>query len=69
MNINGLLGILAILYVALVVWMVVKKPPKLWDMAKIKFFREKMGEKGAIIFFLVFAAIILGLGIWAFASV
>lgn len=64
MNIMALLGILCFLYAALVVFIAVKKPPALWKMAKIQMFIKLMGEQGTVIFFYVFAALAVCLGIW-----
>ncbi len=60
----ALLGLILIAYAAVVVYITVKKPVSIWDMAKIRLFRKVLGEKGTIIFFFIFAAIALGLGIW-----
>ena len=68
MNINALLGIIAIAYAALVVWIALKKPTALWEMGKIKMFRKVLGEKGTVIFFYIWAAIALGLAVWLFAA-
>ncbi len=67
MNGLALLGLVLILYAAFVVFIAVKKPTGMWDMAKIKAFRNKLGEKGTVIFFLVWAVIALGFGIWLLA--
>jgi len=63
---NGwaLLGIVLIAYAAFVVWIALKKPPKLWDMAKIQLFRKWLGEKGTMIMFFFIAAVCVGIGIW-----
>jgi hypothetical protein len=66
MNIFPLLGLLAFAYAGLVVWITVKKPPKIWGMAKIKGFIKVMGEKGTVIFFYVWAVLAVILGIWLF---
>lgn len=68
MNVNGLLGVLCFAYSALVVFIAVKQPPALWNMGKIKVFRKLFGEKGAVIFFYIFAALFVGLGIWLFVA-
>lgn len=60
----ALLGLLAILYAIAVVYIAAKKPPKLWEMAKIRMFRKVLGEKGTVIFFYVFALLAVVLGIW-----
>ncbi len=59
-----LLGLVLIAYAAFVVYLNVKKPEKIWDMAKIRMFRKVLGEKGTVIMFYVFAAIALGFGVW-----
>ncbi len=64
MNGLALLGILLILYAAAVVLIAIKKPEKIWNMAKIRMFIKILGESGTVIFFYVFAAICFGVGIW-----
>ncbi len=68
MNWNPLLGLLAIAYALAIVVITVKKPKSIWEMAKIKFFRKMLGEKGTVIFFYVWGALFVGLGIWLFVS-
>ena len=60
----SLLGLLLIVYAIVVVYIALKKPEKIWDMAKIKMFRKVLGELGTVIFFIVFALVALGFGIW-----
>jgi len=60
----ALLGLVLIAYAAFVVYLNIKKPEKIWDMAKIRMFRKLLGEKGTVIFFYIFAAVALGFGIW-----
>lgn len=60
----ALLGLFLIIYAAAVVFITIKKPKSIWEMAKIRFFRKKLGENGTVIFFYVWAAIALFLGIW-----
>lgn len=64
MNGMALLGILLLAYAVLVVWIAVKKPKALWDMAKIRMFRKWFGEQGTVIFFFCWAIIATGFGIW-----
>ncbi len=67
MNWQPLAGIFAFLYAGFVAYVgVTKKPESVWDMAKVRFFRKILGEKGAQIFFIIWAIIFVGLGIWAF---
>jgi hypothetical protein len=64
MNGLALLGLLLIIYAGVVVFMAAKKPPTIWDMGKIKFFRKILGEKGTVVLFYVIAAVAAGFGIW-----
>ncbi len=64
MNGWALLGLLLIIYSVTVVFITVKKPENIWEMAKIKMFRKVLGEKGTKIFFYIFAAIAAVIGIW-----
>lgn len=64
MNGLALIGILLIVYAAFLVFVAVKKPEKIWHMAKIRMFIKVMGEQGTVIFFYVFAAICLVGGIY-----
>lgn len=64
MNTMALLGVLAILYAVICIFIAVKKPEKIWDMAKIKFFRKVLGEKGTVIFFCIWGAGFAVLGVW-----
>jgi hypothetical protein len=66
MNWYPLLGLLALVYAGLVVFIALKKPEKIWNMCKIQLFIKVLGEKGTEIFFYVFAVVFLGLGIWLF---
>ena len=64
MNGLALLGIILMLYAAAVVLIAVKKPEKIWNMAKIRMFIKILGEKGTVIFFYVFAAFCFVVGLW-----
>lgn len=68
MNWNPLLAILAIAYTALVVFIAVKKPKSMWEISKIKWFRKTMGEQGTVIFFFMWGALFLALGLWLFIA-
>ncbi|MFH5836698.1 hypothetical protein ACHAL6_11550 [Proteiniclasticum sp. C24MP] len=60
----ALLGLILIVYAAAVIFITVKKPEQVWNMAKIKMFRKLLGEKGTEIFFYLFALAAAGFGIW-----
>ena len=62
----ALLGILCFIYAIALFFMALKKPEKIWQMAKIRMFVKVMGEKGTVIFFYVFAGLMIALGIWLF---
>ena len=64
MNFMPLLGILAILYAVMVFVVAVKKPPNMWNMKKIEMFRKVLGEKGTVIFFIIWGIVFTALGIW-----
>ncbi|MCD6436543.1 MAG: hypothetical protein J7L15_09235 [Clostridiales bacterium] len=64
MNGMALLGILAIVYALVVVYIAAKKPDKIWNIAKIRMFKKVLGEKGTVIFFYILALVIAVLGIW-----
>lgn len=64
MNGMALLGILLVVYAAVVVFITVQKPEGIWSMAKIKMFRQVLGEGGTVVFFYIFAAAAAGFGVW-----
>ncbi len=66
MNFYPLLGLLAFAYAVAVVVIAMKKPEKIWNMAKIQMFIKVLGEKGTVIFFYVWAVLFAVLGIWLF---
>ncbi len=64
MNLRALLGIVLIVYGLAVGAIAYKKPRAVWDLKKIQIFLKVLGEKGTMIFFYIFAAIALGVGIF-----
>lgn len=60
----ALLGLILLVYAGAVVYITLKKPEGIWNMAKIKMFRKILGEKGTEIFFYLFALVSVGVGIW-----
>lgn len=60
----SLLGIIAILYALMVFVIAIKKPEKIWNMKKIETFKKVLGEKGTVIFFLIWGTGFTALGIW-----
>lgn len=60
----ALLGVLAIIYAVVVVALAMKKPPKVWNMKKIKGFEKVLGVKGTVVFFYIWSILFLILGIW-----
>ena len=66
MKTMALLGILSLVYAALVLYITVKKPQKIWNMKKIQMFRKALGEKGTVIFFYIWSVAFIALGIWLF---
>ena len=68
MNGLALLGLILLLYAILVFYIALKKPKAMWEMGKIKAFRNKLGEKGTVIFFMIWGVIALGFGVWLLAK-
>lgn len=64
MNGLAILGLFLLLYAGFVVWITMKKPTKIWEMAKIRGFRKVLGETGTVIFFYIWAALAVVIGIW-----
>lgn len=64
MNTMALLGVLAILYAIICIVIAVKKPEKIWNMKKINFFKNALGEKGTVIFFWIWGLVFGVLGVW-----
>ena len=64
MNTMALLGILAIVYALVVFFIAFKKPSAIWNMKKIEWFKKVLGEKGTVIFFVIWAIAFIFLGIW-----
>ena len=64
MNGLALLGILLVIYSIAVFFIALKKPEKVWSMAKIQMFIKLLGEQGTVIFFYIFSVICFGAGIW-----
>ena len=58
-------GIAMVLYMVFVVIVgATRKPAAIWEMGKVKGFRNILGEIGTQIFFVIFGLIVGGLGIW-----
>ena len=64
MSVMPLLGTLALLYAVLVIEIALKKPSSMWNMKKIRRFRNSLGEKRTEIFFYIWGAAFAILGIW-----
>jgi hypothetical protein len=60
----ALLGLILIVYAGAVIFITVKKPEQIWNMAKIKLFRKMLGDRGTEIFFYLFALAAAGFGVW-----
>ncbi|MBN2796587.1 MAG: hypothetical protein JXR88_14350 [Clostridia bacterium] len=60
------LGLLFWIYAIAVFYIAIAKPTKIWEMKKIQIFRKLFKEKGTVIFFIIWALVFVGLGIWLF---
>lgn len=61
-------AIVAWAYAVLVIVIAVVKPKPIWEMGKIQAFVKLMGETGTVIFFIVWALAVSGLGYWLFTK-
>lgn len=68
MNWFPVLALLSVAYGVLCLYLVWKKPAKIWQMAKIKAFIKVLGNKGTDIFFIIWGIGFLGLSIWLFTK-
>jgi len=60
-----ILGIVMVLYMVFVVILAItRKPTAIWNMGKIQGFIKILGETGARIFFIIFALLVGGFGIY-----
>ncbi len=64
MNTQALIGILLIVYAAVVVMLTLKKPESIWSMKKIQLFEKALGVKGTEILFYVFAVVAAAVGVY-----
>jgi len=64
MNWYPLLALLAFAYAAAVLYIVIKKPPKIMQMGKLQAIEKMLGKKGADIFYYVWAVVFAAMGIW-----
>lgn len=63
MEASTIWGIILVVYSLLVIALTIFKPAPIWRMGKIQGFIKLFGEKGTITFFLVFAVIVLVIGV------
>lgn len=60
----ALIGLILLVYAGAVVYITLKKPEAIWNMAKIRVFRKLLGDRGTEIFFYLFALVSAGFGLW-----
>ena len=58
------LGIVLIVYALFVIVVAFLKPQRIWNTKKVQGFVSALTETGTVIFFIVWALIIGGIGIW-----
>ena len=56
-------GIILVVYAVVVIAIAIAKLGVIWRMSKIQAFVKILGEKGTAIFFLIFALVVMGIGI------
>ena len=64
MNWFALLGALLVAYCLFVLYVVLKKPEKIWGIKKIQGFVKTLGNTGTHILFIAFALAAGGVGVW-----
>ncbi len=64
MDTLAIVGLVLIVYGALVIYVAIKKPKAIWEMGKIQGFVKVLGEIGTVIFFCIWAVAAAGLGIY-----
>ncbi len=62
------LGILVMVYAMFFVVIAVVRPGVVWNSKKTETMKKVLGERGAGIFFYIWALLILALGIWLFTK-
>ena len=60
----ALIGLILLVYAGAVVFITLKKPEAIWNMAKIRVFQKILGDRGTEIFFYLFALASAGFGLW-----
>lgn len=60
----ALIGLILLVYAGAVVYITLKKPEAIWNMAKIRMFQKILGDRGTEIFFYLFALASAGFGLW-----
>ena len=60
----ALIGLILLVYAGAVVYITLKKPEAIWNMAKIRMFQKILGDRGTEIFFYLFALASVGFGLW-----
>lgn len=60
----AIVGVLLVLYGAVVMFLTLNKPKAVWNMKKIKMFEKLLGEKGTVILFYIISIVAIVAGIW-----
>jgi len=64
MNWMPLLALLAFAYAAAVFYIAIKKPPRIMQLGKLKTIEKILGKTGMDIFFYIWGAAFVVLGVW-----
>ncbi len=57
-------GLLLIFYALIVIYITIKRPKSIWQKKKIKIFINLIGERGTVILFFVWSALVLALAVF-----
>ena len=57
-------GLVLILYAIFVIYITIKRPKSIWQKKKIKIFINLIGERGTVILFFVWSALVLAVAVF-----
>jgi len=57
-------GLLLIFYALIVIYITIKRPKSIWQKKKIKIFINLIGERGTVILFFVWSALVLAVAVF-----
>jgi hypothetical protein len=65
MNWYPIIALVAFLYAALTLYIIIKKPPSMMKLGKVEMMQRLIGNSGTEILYYVVSLVAIGIGIWA----